>query len=139
MNENLNLALNNFVADLRGVFNDTDPIIKIIKDNKTNLKKTLVEFKEHYNNKIKTIYEKNLAAFKSDLPKYKNDLNKKIIETIEASPLYAKIPSGFKSTIVKKFAETVTGIILSFNSTNFGKTGSLKQLKKELHYLLRLK
>ncbi len=138
MNENLNLALNNFVGDLRGVFNDTEPIIKIINDNKTSPNNIPVQFKEHYTNKIKTIYEKNLSAFKSDLPKYQEQLKNKIIETIQVSSLYTKIPLGFKSTIVKKIAEIVSSIILSFN-VGFGKTGSLKQLKKELHYLLRLK
>ncbi len=139
MNENLNLALNNFVEDLKKLLqNSGNTIFEIISKNKTNIPAAL---KSHYTGEIKTIYEKHLAAFKSDLPKYKNDLNKKIKTTIENSPVFNKLPlplKPLKSTVVGSFTDIITNIILSFN-VGFGKTGSLKQLKKELHYLLRLK
>ncbi len=134
MNENLNLALNNFVEDLKTLLqNSGNTIFEIISKNKTNIPAAL---KSHYTGEIKTIYEKHLAAFKSDLPKYKNDLNKKIKTTIESSPAFNKLPllKPLKSTVVGSFTDIITSIILSFN-VGFGKV----QLRKELHYLLRLK
>ncbi len=141
MNENLNLALNNFVEDLKKLLqNSGNTVVEIISKNKTTPKKIPIVLKSHYTGEIKTIYEKHLAAFKSDLPKYQNDLNKKIKTTIESSPVFNKLPlplKPLKSIVVESFTNIITNIILSFN-VGFG-ISSLKQLKNELHYLLRLK